>query len=177
MEEQLQLCTFLNTSSTFPEAYTQKQDLLSGIIEILSGHTQIEWCVTTLGKRGCVLVKRKQDTNSNSSKNYSTLEQLEEESVRLSKDNNFPIPVEGMINNHIVIFCSSSKVDKVIDTTGCGDAFVGGMIYSIVKKWNLVKSISFATTVAGIKTTKVGARNALPSSKNSKLEEIKKYSF
>ena len=171
MEEQLQLCTFLNTSSTFPEVYTQKQDLLSGIISILSRHTQIEWCITTLGKRGCVLVKRKQ-VNLNFIKKYSTLEQLEEESIRLSKDSNYPIPVEGMISDFSIIFCCSSKVDKVVDTTGCGDAFLGGMIYSIVKKWNLVKSISFATTVAGIKTSKVGARNALPTSNHLILKEI-----
>ena len=60
--------------------------------------------------------------------------------------------------------------DKVIDTTGAGDAFNGAFAYALSKNQNNKDAIEFANKVAGISTTRVGAANAMP-----KLKEVEDY--
>lgn len=66
---------------------------------------------------------------------------------------------------------------KVVDTTGAGDAFVSGLLYSINKSTKelteftveeMEKIIQFANVSGGLATTKKGAMTGLP-----KLKEIK----
>lgn len=48
----------------------------------------------------------------------------------------------------------------VVDTTGAGDAFMGGMLYTyLLKGMPLEKSLRFATVCAGLTCTGFGARN------------------
>lgn len=70
------------------------------------------------------------------------------------------------------------KVD-VFETTGAGDAFIGGFLYSLAKSGKRVedltfidldKYIQFANAVAALTTTKPGAMTALPS-----LEEVQQF--
>ncbi|MDC3160865.1 ribokinase [Candidatus Pelagibacter sp.] len=60
--------------------------------------------------------------------------------------------------------------DKVIDTTGAGDAFNGAFAYALSKNNKDKDALEFANKVAGISTTRVGAANAMP-----KLEEVEDY--
>jgi sugar/nucleoside kinase (ribokinase family) len=48
------------------------------------------------------------------------------------------------------------KVD-VVDTTGAGDAFVGGFLTGIIKGWNLKKAGEFANAVGALCVTALGA--------------------
>lgn len=49
---------------------------------------------------------------------------------------------------------------KVVDTTGAGDAFMGGMIFAhLLRGMSLEESMRFATVCAGITCTKLGARS------------------
>ena len=61
------------------------------------------------------------------------------------------------------------KVDAV-DTTGAGDAFSAGLIYSFIHKYSLEKALIFASACAALSTTKTGARGGLPT-----LEEIRDF--
>ena len=47
----------------------------------------------------------------------------------------------------------------VVDTTGAGDAFHGGFIFSVLKGYSLEESGKFANACGGICCTKVGARS------------------
>jgi sugar/nucleoside kinase (ribokinase family) len=49
------------------------------------------------------------------------------------------------------------KVD-VVDTTGAGDAFMGGLSYGLLQNWNLKRVGTFANACAALCCTKVGAR-------------------
>lgn len=49
------------------------------------------------------------------------------------------------------------KVD-VVDTTGAGDAFMGGLSYGILQRWDFVRVGTFANACAALCCTKVGAR-------------------
>ena len=46
---------------------------------------------------------------------------------------------------------------KVIDTTGAGDAFIGGFAGALAKKMNIIDAVNHANKVAGISVTRVGA--------------------
>ncbi len=46
---------------------------------------------------------------------------------------------------------------KVVDTTGCGDAFDAGMIAAIVKGFDIEKALNFATITSGLVATGLGS--------------------
>ncbi len=78
-----------------------------------------------------------------------------------------------------VYFANSSKSyfidafnlkDKVVDTTGAGDAFNGAFAYALSKNYKDKDALEFANKVAGISTTRVGAANAMPN-----LNEVEVY--
>ncbi len=59
------------------------------------------------------------------------------------------------------------KLEKVIDTTGAGDAFSAGFIYGLVKNLNLkfehlINNVKIGNFVAGNCIQKLGARNGIP---------------
>ena len=58
----------------------------------------------------------------------------------------------------------------VVDTTGAGDAFAAGFVYSLLKNKSDKEAVKFASVVAALSTTKKGAMSALPS-----LEEVKRF--
>ena len=60
--------------------------------------------------------------------------------------------------------------DKVIDTTGAGDAFNGAFAYALSNNDKNKEALKFANKVAGISTTRAGAANAMP-----KLKEVESY--
>lgn len=51
----------------------------------------------------------------------------------------------------------------VVDTTGCGDVFHGGFIYSLLQGWDLPQTLRFAAACAALKTRALGGRTAIPS--------------
>ena len=59
------------------------------------------------------------------------------------------------------IYLKASAV-KAIDTTGAGDAFNGGLAFSLLKEKPIKDCLEFANKVAGISTTKLGAGDAMP---------------
>ena len=59
--------------------------------------------------------------------------------------------------------------EKVVDTTGAGDAFNAGFAVALTEEKNIKDSITFANTTAGLSTTKVGTANSMPL--RSKIDE------
>jgi sugar/nucleoside kinase (ribokinase family) len=47
---------------------------------------------------------------------------------------------------------------KVVDTTGAGDAFMGGLSYGLLQGWDFARVGVFANACAALCCTKVGAR-------------------
>ncbi len=70
------------------------------------------------------------------------------------------------------------KSVTVVDTTGAGDSFTGGMLYRLTRRDNplgftkgeLEEDLNFANTVASICVTRRGAIPALPT-----LSEVEKF--
>jgi len=51
---------------------------------------------------------------------------------------------------------------KVVDTTGAGDAFNGGLAVALAEKKSLEQAIQFANAVASLKVTRVGTAPGMP---------------
>ena len=47
----------------------------------------------------------------------------------------------------------------VVDPTGCGDAFRGGLLYGLSQGWDLVKSVQLANRMGAIKIAVAGPQN------------------
>ncbi len=60
--------------------------------------------------------------------------------------------------------------DKVIDTTGAGDAFNGAFAFALSKNLSNKEAIVFANKVAAISTIKPGASNSMPT-----IQEVDRY--
>jgi adenosine kinase len=51
------------------------------------------------------------------------------------------------------------KAAAVVDPTGCGDAFRGGLLYGLSQGWDLVKAVALANRIGAIKIAAAGPQN------------------
>lgn len=51
------------------------------------------------------------------------------------------------------------KAAAVVDPTGCGDAFRGGLLFGLSQDWDLVKSVALANRIGAIKIAVAGPQN------------------
>lgn len=72
-------------------------------------------------------------------------------------------------NGNNIIVMPSIKV-SVKDSTGAGDYFHGAFVYCLINDFDMDKTIKISNVTGALSTTKVGARNSVPS-----LEEVMKY--
>lgn len=63
------------------------------------------------------------------------------------------------INQHIPPF---DMKNKVLDTTGAGDAFNGGFAYALAEGMSLIEAIRFGSATAAISVTRLGTAPAMP---------------
>ncbi|EMG49707.1 RBK1 Ribokinase [Candida maltosa Xu316] len=59
-------------------------------------------------------------------------------------------------------FLQANKVDKVVDTTGAGDTFFGGVVSSLALGKNIEEAVKFATTASSLAIQKKGAAEGIP---------------
>ncbi len=64
-------------------------------------------------------------------------------------------------------YVSSYKV-KPVDTTGAGDAFIGGMAAALLNRKKLKDAVQYACACGALATTKFGAQPSLPSAQEVK---------
>jgi len=55
---------------------------------------------------------------------------------------------------------------KAIDTTGCGDIFHAGVIYGMLKRWNVDKCLDFAAWAGAMVSVELGGRAGIPAVEN-----------
>ena len=61
-----------------------------------------------------------------------------------------------------VVHAPARKV-KVVDTTAAGDAFIGGLTVALLRGFELVEAVRYATCAGTLATTVLGAQTSLPS--------------
>ena len=63
------------------------------------------------------------------------------------------------INKHIPAF---DMGEKVVDSTGAGDAFNGGFAYALAEGFSLIEAIRYGSATAAISVTRLGTAPAMP---------------
>jgi ribokinase len=63
------------------------------------------------------------------------------------------------------IYIKALSLNKVLDTTGAGDAFNGGLAFALSENKSIKEALNLANQVAGLSTLKLGAGNAMPTLK------------
>jgi sulfofructose kinase len=58
-------------------------------------------------------------------------------------------------------YYSPGFVVEAVDTTGAGDVFRGGLIYGLVRGWEMERLLDFANAMAGLNCTALGARGGI----------------
>lgn len=61
---------------------------------------------------------------------------------------------------------------ELVDTTGCGDAFIGAVLHGLSTEMPPEKMLPFACQVAGIKCRAIGARTGLPWQSDTRLAKF-----
>ncbi|MGD1041433.1 MAG: ribokinase [Sedimentisphaerales bacterium] len=74
-----------------------------------------------------------------------------------------------VVNNKINEFFPAKKV-KAVDSTAAGDAFVGGLAFCIAQGKTILEAVLFASNVAALSVTKMGAQSSMPS-----MKEVEKF--
>jgi len=110
-----------------------------------------QFVIITRGKEGSILIEKfNQETFSPFEKNYS----------------HGSIITQEVQDDLLIWNCTAWPIqpDDIIDTTGCGDAFIGGIIYGLLREnlWSKDKLLRFASYVAMCKLKGIGARSSLP---------------
>ena len=57
---------------------------------------------------------------------------------------------------------ASAPVERVVDTVGAGDAFVGGFVVGWMEGMGVLEAARFAAAVAAISVGRPGAQDAMP---------------
>lgn len=80
---------------------------------------------------------------------------------------------DGALFNHEdkIMKQPSYKVNAV-DSTGAGDAFIGGFCYALIRGLNIQEAVVFGSKTAAIKVTRMGAQKGLPT-----MEDIEDFKF
>ena len=67
-----------------------------------------------------------------------------------------------IIHQDEIVNIKAEKIDKLVDTTGAGDAFNGALSVALSQNKSYKESIEFASLVAGVSVTREGAANSMP---------------
>ena len=73
----------------------------------------------------------------------------------------------SIINQHVPAF---NMGDKVLETTGAGDAFNGGFAYALAEGMSLIEAVRFGSATAAISVTRLGTAPAMPV--NSEIQDL-----
>jgi len=66
-----------------------------------------------------------------------------------------------IVGRHSKKYVSAYKV-KPVDTTGAGDAFIGGMAFALLRRKSLQDAVKYGCACGALATTKFGAQPSLP---------------
>ncbi|BAF26714.1 Os10g0465900 [Oryza sativa Japonica Group] len=170
----LSLASYIVCNGKFPEKWTSVPSIPSALLEILLQYPRACFAVVTLGENGCMMLERGKD-----GENYETepvdIENVAE-SLRLKVDKDDILPTcvsskfmrltargSGNIFARLLIGTAESiPASELVDTTGCGDAFIGAVLHGLSTEMPPEKMLPFACQVAGIKCRAIGARSGLP---------------
>lgn len=139
---------YIVTNSVYPFVFSPDAMGKVDAMQMLLEACDAQFVITTLGAAGSLMVQRE-----NNREKGTGLDMLVRSKV-----------VKSHRNSRIyeVIECPAWPVEKIVDTTGAGDAFIGGVIYGTAAKLSHERMLCLASRVAAAKLCGIGSRTALP---------------
>lgn len=150
IRELLPLANFIVTNRSYPLVFApEAKDTLAAQTRLLT-ECNADLIISTAGECGCTLVRRNKARLRDTDLPLTTIRRT--------------VSVEsGQVGNEYeVIECAPWEADSIVDTTGAGDAFIGGICYGIVAKLSLERMLCLASFVAAKKLSSAGSRSGLP---------------
>lgn len=148
----LPFADYIITNSDYPFVFSPGASGKVDAMQMLLEACNAEFVITTLGASGSIMVQRE-----NKREKGSGLDMLIQSKIVKSYRTS---------RMYEVIECPAWPVEKITDTTGAGDAFIGGVAYGIVTKMAHERMLCLASRVATAKLGGVGSRTALPRREN-----------
>ncbi|CAM0956871.1 unnamed protein product [Alopecurus aequalis] len=182
LESLLGLASYVVCSGKFPQKWTSISCIPCALLEILVQFPRARFVIATLGENGCMMLERNEGNSSGI--DAADIENVAE-SLRLKvlKEDSLPTCVSSKFmglsaRGHGTIFGrlligTAERIPgpELVDTTGCGDAFIGAVLYGLSMEMPPEKMLPFACQVAGIKCRAIGARTGLPWQSDTRLSK------
>ncbi len=150
----LPLVDYIITKTDFILKYTGAVNFLDGMVKLLQSCQKVKAIITTLGGEGSVALFRNGLLWPGSSQTTAELEVYNQDlDLCIFRSSAHPLP----------------KGVQIVDTTGAGDAYIGGFIKGILSHLTINKAMTLAGYVATQSILRLGARGGMPS-----LEDVRK---
>ena len=189
LPELLRMGDYVCTSAGYPKEYTGEASTETAMVKLFAKLPRARAMVTTLGKRGAVMLRRVNDWDGEETRATlrETLARLETEATAATaaagepESGAVPIPAPPVASPTVyltdcgdedtvavgpvtVTFAPAAEMhaEDVADTTGAGDSFIGSMCYGVAAGLQLEDAMRLGAYVAARKCTKLGARPGLP---------------
>jgi sugar/nucleoside kinase (ribokinase family) len=148
LNELIPLMDYIITTENYSQNVCKDESLLQTAKRFLQ---TCQFVIITRGKNGSILIE---GLNKNLFKNIQ------------NDYTNGSIITQDIEEDFLIWKCTAWPIqsEDIIDTTGSGDAFIGGIIYGILLKenWSKEKLLRFASYIAMCKLKGIGARSSLP---------------
>jgi sugar/nucleoside kinase (ribokinase family) len=149
--------TYIFTTEHYCRHVCNESDMMQAAVRLLRMyHSTCRFVIITRGKDGCILVERThQHVHSPLAAHRAHGSEVTREVLHIDND------------AFLLWTCNAWPIEfnEIIDTTGSGDAFIGGIIYGLLTKdadWPRDCLLRFASYIAMCKLKGVGARTTLP---------------
>ncbi|KAL0760716.1 hypothetical protein Bca101_076866 [Brassica carinata] len=165
LDKLLDLADYAVCSTHFPQDWTGSPSSPSALLSMLIRLPKLKFVIMTLGEDGCVMLER--CPNEVPESEETDIDELHE-SLKQSTDFTSVLPVcnssmvtrlKGNVTGRLYIV-TAEKIpsSELMDTTGAGDAFTGGLCTDMT----LEETLTFASRVAACCCRGLGARTTLP---------------
>lgn len=148
LRDVLPFADYIVTNKSFPHTFSPNArddaEALRALLDACGAH----FIIRTEGASGCTLLRR----NLPRVVGRSIGVNVQSDSFVFSGENE---PYE-------ILKCDAWPVAQVVDTTGAGDAFIGGVAYSLATGLPLEQMLCLASYVASAKLAAPGSRTGLP---------------
>ncbi|CAL4917079.1 unnamed protein product [Urochloa decumbens] len=168
LEGLLSLASYIVCSGNFPKNWTSIPSLPCALLEILLQYPRAKFVIATLGEKGCMMLERSEAGAADIEVVADSLK------WELHKDDTLPTCISSKImrlsarglrtifGRLLIGTAEAIPASELVDTTGCGDAFIGAVLHALSTEMPPEKMLPFASQVAGIKCRAIGARAGLP---------------
>ncbi|KAL0657203.1 hypothetical protein Bca4012_077788 [Brassica carinata] len=157
LDKLLDLADYAVCSTHFPQDWTGSPSSPSALLSMLIRLPKLKFVIMTLGEDGCVMLER--CPNEVPESEETDIDELHE-SLKQSTDFTSVLPVcnssmvtrlKGNVTGRLYIV-TAEKIpsSELMDTTGAGDAFTGGLLYGLCTDMTLEETLTFASRVVSL---------------------------